>query len=262
MDYYQKMNSLEKKLYENGVGGEIIRDDYVKVCTTTTTFLANKLEKEGKKVFIVKNKLSKEDVEWSKEILKKQSNRKVDEIVIGYFSGTISHNKDFATITKALTEVFKKHPQVKLLLVGPLDLDHSLVKSFGDRIISTPYVPRKKHFENIAKVDINISPLEKDNPFCEGKSELKFFEAGILKIPTVATATQTFCEAIEDGIDGFVAHDTKEWIEKLEKLILDKKERQMIGQKAFEKTLKNYCTENAKNDEYYQYLKNKINEVE
>lgn len=261
MDYYQKMNSLERKLYENGVGGEIIRDDYVKICTTTTTFLANKLEKEGKKVFIVKNKLSKEDVGWAQDILKKNKSRKSEEIVIGYFSGTISHNKDFATITQALIGILKKYPQVKLLLAGPLDLENSLVKEFGSRIMSTPYVPRMKHFENIAKVDINISPLEKDNPFCEGKSELKFFEAGILKVPTVATATQTFCEAIEDGVDGFVASDTNEWMNKLEELILDEKKRQEMGQKAFEKTLAEYCTENAENEEYYQYLKNRINEV-
>ena len=61
MDYFRKMNAFEKKLYENGVGGEILRDDYVKTAVATTSFLAGKLKEEGKKVFISKNKLSLAD---------------------------------------------------------------------------------------------------------------------------------------------------------------------------------------------------------
>ena len=70
-----------------------------------------------------------------------------------------------------------------------------------------PFASWEKHLENIAGVDINIAPLEIGNPFCESKSELKFIEAGIVGVPTVAAATQTFREAIEDGVDGFVAGD-------------------------------------------------------
>ena len=69
MDYFQKLNSLEKKLYENGVGGEILSDPYVKTCTTTTTYLANKLSELGKKVFIVSNKLSKKDVQIAEKVI-------------------------------------------------------------------------------------------------------------------------------------------------------------------------------------------------
>lgn len=258
MDYYQQMNRLEKKLYENGVGGEIIRDDYVKTCTTTTTFLAEKLKAEGKNVFIVPNKLSKEDMIWTKEILENQKVKKSEEVIIGYFSGTISHNKDFATITKPLLQILGKYPQVKLFLAGPLDPEDKLVHKFRDRIINTPYVPRKEHFKNIASVDINISPLEIGNPFCEGKSELKFFEAGILKVPTVAAATQSFKEAIEDGVDGFVANGASEWATKLEKLILDRELRKKMGENAYRKTKESYLVQNAKNTKYYAYLKEKI----
>ncbi|KKQ60563.1 MAG: group 1 glycosyl transferase, partial [Parcubacteria group bacterium GW2011_GWC1_38_22] len=100
MDYFKVMNSLERKLYENGVGGEILADPYVKVCTTTTNYLADKLREHNKKVFIVPNKLSKKDVEIADKILKaKESSKPNKTIKIGYFSGAHSHNKDFATIT-------------------------------------------------------------------------------------------------------------------------------------------------------------------
>jgi glycosyltransferase involved in cell wall biosynthesis len=258
MDGYKEINFLEKKMYKNGLGGDILTDPYTKVCTTTTTFLAEKFKEEKKKVSIIPNKLSKEDVSWAKEILKNKKEKSGDEFMIGYFSGTISHNKDFATITQPLTEILEKYPQVKIFLAGPLAPEDTLVNKFRDRVINTPYVLRKEYFKNIALVDICIAPLEIGNSFCEGKSELKFFEAGIFKIPTVASATQTFSEAIKDGEDGFVAKNDREWKEKLEMLILDKKLRVKMGEAAYKKTLEKYTTKNAKNETYYEFLKSKI----
>lgn len=256
---FEKMNFLEKKMYKNGLGGEVLTDPYVKVCTTTTSFLAEKLKQKNKKVFIVPNKLSREDVQWAEEILKNRNNQDNQDVIIGYFSGTISHNKDFTVIAKPLMEILEKFLQTKLFLAGPLDPEDALVQKFENRIINVPYVPRKKHLENVVSVDINVSPLELGNPFCEAKSELKFFEAGVMKIPTVAVANQTFSEAIVDGKDGFLAKNDKEWFEKLEKLILDKNLRTKMGENAYKKALKNYATKNAKNIEYYEFLKSKIN---
>ena len=263
MDYFKVMNSLERKLYENGVGGEILNDPYVKVCTTTTTFLAEKLRALGKKVFIVPNKLCKRDVEIVENLqlttynLQQKTENVSDTIKIGYFSGTLSHNKDFATVTDALMIIMEKYANVELYLVGPLDIE-SRLNVYKDRIKQLPYVPREKHFANIASADINIAPLEIGNPFCESKSELKFFEAGIVNVSSICAATQPFVESIEDGVDGFVANGTEEWVEKLEKLINDKNLRISMGQKAREKALVLYTTQNAKNEEYYNYLKLKI----
>ncbi|MDD5083605.1 MAG: glycosyltransferase [Candidatus Moranbacteria bacterium] len=278
MDYFQKMNNLERKLYENGVGGEILNDPYVKVCTTTTTFLAEKLREKGKRVFIVPNKLTQEDVavaeaviankchselvEESASVAKgsldyaRDDNRK-NTIKIGYFSGTLSHNKDFATITDALATVLEKYPQTRLFLVGPLETESKL-SVFADRIEQFPYAARAQHFANVASVDINLAPLEIGNPFCESKSELKFFEAGIVGVPTVASATAPYKEAIEDGVDGFVASTTEEWVEKLCRLIEDAPLRTAMGEKAKAKAMQKYTTANAQNKEYYEYLHSKV----
>jgi len=257
IDYVKNTNALERKQYEKGVGEEILKDPYVKACTTTTSFLAEKLKEYNKKVFIVPNKLSRGDMEIADEIIKSKVHKVEKSIKFGYFSGTISHNKDFATITDTLLQIMEKYPQVELLLVGPLDIENKLNK-FKDRIEQLPYAPRNKHFENISKVDINLAPLEIGNPFCESKSELKFFEAGIVGIPTVASATETFKKAISDGVDGFVASDTAEWLSKLKRLILSPELCSRIGQKARQKALEQYSTRTAKNEEYYAYLKSKL----
>ena len=262
MDYLKNVHYFEKKLYENGVGGEILSDPYVKNCVTTTSFLAKKLKEKDKKVFIAPNRLSDKDLKIVDNVLARKisSARNNDAVRLGYFSGTMSHNKDFAVITDAIMEIMNRHKNVELFLVGPLDVESKLNK-FKNRLVQLAYVPREKHFENIAKVDINLAPLEIGNPFCESKSELKFFEAGILGIPTVASATQTFKETIDDGVDGFTAVAPEEWIEKLEKLIEDKELRKRMGERAREKSLRKYTNKNSRNSEYYDYLKNRIAEI-
>ena len=257
MDYFQKMNELEKKLYENGVGGEILRDKYVKVATTTTAFLAEKLREEGKIVIIVPNKLSAQDVKDA-EIALQNVKKDPAKIRLGYFSGTISHNKDFATITDALVRIMEKYAHVELLLVGPLDVDNILVQKFKERIVQLPYAPRAKHFANIAQCDINLAPLEPINPFCEAKSELKFFEAGIVKVPTVAVSNQTFREAIHNGVDSYVARGTEEWVAKIAHLIEDEKLRKSMGDRAYHKSVMQYTTKNSKNLVYYDFLKGNV----
>lgn len=256
MDYFKVMNPLERKLYEHGVGGEIFADPYVKVATTTTSFLADKLREKGKQVFVVPNKLTEADLAIA-EGLKAKSYKLKAGLTLAYFSGSASHNKDFATIAEPLLGILAKYPDTRLAIYGPLDLD-TRFDALGDRVKRIPYVSREKHWANVAKADINLAPLEIGNPFCESKSELKFFEAGIVGVPTVAAATRVFQEAIADGKDGFVATTPEEWTAKLEKLILDSGLREEMAGRARDKALAKYATTTAKNDPYYQYLISKI----
>ncbi len=253
MDYFQKMNSLERKLYEHGVGGEILADSAVKVATTTTSFLAEKLRARGKQVFIVPNKLSQHDVELANAAWHHVSPRHVTCARVGYLSGTPSHNKDFATITEALVQLLKQHPDMQLVLTGPIDTD-SAFKDYEAQIERVPLIPREKFFTHIATLDINLAPLEPNNPFCESKSELKFFEAGMVGVPTVAVANQTFREAIEDGVDGYVANGTEEWIEKIGHLISDKQSRVNMGEKARQTALARYVNGTNWNEAYGEYI--------
>ncbi|PIP28351.1 MAG: hypothetical protein COX29_01735 [Candidatus Moranbacteria bacterium CG23_combo_of_CG06-09_8_20_14_all_35_22] len=256
MDYFSRISLAEKSEYAKGIGAETLNDPYVKVCTTTVSYLAEKLKEKNKKVFIVSNKISNHELEIAKKIIKKE--KKSDGFLrLGYYSGTLSHNKDFATISEVLLEILEKNKKVKLLLAGSLDIENKLNK-FQDRIEILPRVPRNEYYANVYKCDINLIPLEIDNPFCESKSELKFFEAGILGIPTVAVRNQTFFEAIEDGVDGFLAGNSSEWVEKISRLIEDEELRWGLGQKAREKSLRDYTNLNSHNQEYYNYLKSCI----
>ena len=278
MDYYSKISEVEKKEYEKGIGAEIVNDPYVKVATTTVNYLADKLREKGKEVFVLKNKISDHELEIIEKLyneekfpssvststsshllppasLKLQRGERTGEgeVVIGYFSGTPSHDKDFMTVAPVLKEILEKYKKVKLILAGPLDVGNILNK-FSDQLEILPRVPRDDFHANVKKCDINIVPLEIDNPFCEAKSEIKFMEAGALGIPTVAAKNRTYSETIEDGIDGFLAATPEEWQEKLERLIRDNNLRLTMGEKARRKVFRDYTNKNSHSEEYYAYL--------
>jgi O-antigen biosynthesis protein len=262
MDYYTKMNAWEKKMYENGVGGEFLADLYVTHATTTTTFLKRKLEEKGKRVFLVTNKMSEEDAAWAEELREQRQDSQLrgmghpgdGTVRISYLSGTPSHNKDFATINSALTRILSEFKEARLVLAGPLDIGDAL-EAYENQIIRVPFVPRKEYFATVASMDINVAPLELGNPFCEAKSELKFFEAGLLGVPTVAVANETYKGAITDGVDGYVAATEDEWYEKLKILVESKEKRQAMAAEALKTAREKYTTKNGKSAEYYNFLR-------
>ena len=256
IDYLEKAGQREKMQYAKGLGREILEDTYVKVATTTTTYLAKILEQKGKKVFVVKNKICNLELTLANKLWEGKKKSKDNFIYLGYFSGTSSHTKDFAMIIEALITVLQKYKNTKLILAGPLEQENKL-NEFKQRIIYLDLAPRGEHYKNIQKVNINLVPLEY-NPFCESKSELKFFEAGILGIPTIAIRNTTFSSAIKDGDNGFLASTAVEWTEKLGRLIEDENLRKTMGEQAREKTLKDYTNKNSHSEEYYEYLKSKL----
>lgn len=265
---YEAMNALEKKQYEGGVGREFLESPFVSALTTTTPFLAERLRVFGKPVFIVGNRLSGEDARIAESLLRstgadnphsfrEDENRERRSVVIGYFSGSSGHDRDFETVSPILADLLSRFPELSLFLAGPLSVPDSLAP-YADRIARSLFVPRAKHFENLSRVDINIAPLEIGDPFCESKSELKFFEAGIVRVPTVAAATRTFRDAITDGVDGFVAQSSREWLEKLERLIRDSAFRNRMGDRVRQTALRVYGPDAAGADKYVDFLKERV----
>jgi glycosyltransferase involved in cell wall biosynthesis len=85
----------------------------------------------------------------------------------------------------------------------------------------------------LARFDINLAPLEVDNPYCEAKSELKFFEAALVIVPTIASPTHPFKSAIRDGQNGFLASTQGEWLDRMMTLHDDLQLREKLGQAAW-----------------------------
>ena len=261
---FSSMNKLERAQYRRGAGAEFVADSFVSIATTPTHFLAEKLRDQGKRVFVVRNRLCREDIRIADAVY--HSKYIEDEnmtsslvvnlqspVVIGYFSGAKGHDRDFVGVADILADLLARYNYLRLFLAGPLLIPEVLSK-YSDRIIRSPYVPRAENFVNMSRVDITIAPLEIGDPFCESKSELKFFEAGIVGVPIVATATDTFQRAITDGDDGFLARSPQEWQEKLKRLILDVGYRRAMGVSAHKTALEKYATAGVESEDERKYI--------
>lgn len=196
-----------------------------------TQYLGERVGDLGKPWFLLPNGFNQETFAAA---LDSQTSAPHDEVVkIGYASGSKTHQKDFATAVRALCRVLRDRPQTVLVVVGELDLDEfPILKPFEDRITHSPLVPFGDLPKELARFDINIAPLEIGNPFCESKSELKYYEAALAGVPTVASATQTFRSAIRNGETGFTATSEDDWYEALLRLTDDVGLRRSIAEEA------------------------------
>jgi glycosyltransferase involved in cell wall biosynthesis len=198
------------------------------VVTTTTPYLSEKTALLNCNSYVIPNSLSASQI----EIAERHNLTYLDEYIrIGYFSGSPTHNSDFLVAAEALYFTMRRHPKVKLVLVGFIEVPSYFLALGDGRIERHPPLDASGYFRVIGKCDINIAPLENSN-FNQGKSELKVFEAAAWKIPTIASATDTLTRCITDGHDGIIAHDRHSWELSLEKLIVDSTYRRAIGSNA------------------------------
>jgi glycosyltransferase involved in cell wall biosynthesis len=109
-----------------------------------------------------------------------------------------------------------------------------------DRIKRIPLTPWRELPRVLSAFDINLAALEMGNPYCRAKSELKYFEAAIVGVPTIASRMDAFTHAIEHGVNGLLAGNTAEWVADLEALINDESYRRAIGERAREHVYQNY----------------------
>lgn len=106
-------------------------------------------------------------------------------------------------------------------------------------------MPSLDMLRSLSECDINLAPLEEGDVFCEGKSELKFFEAGLVEVPTVASRTGPFAAAIADGENGFLASNMDEWESKIVRLVGDAALRARLGDAARRTAYEKFSAEGA-----------------
>ena len=251
LSYTQGLSEKEKGNYDAGV------KNYGKMLATcdgaitSTNQLKEELLKYKDSVLLNRNLASRELIAVSSQFLKEDFGAD-DKIKIGYFSGSISHNENFELIKPAIKEVLDNYPFVELHIVGHLDIPQDM-KQYTQRIIIHEYVDWKVLPQLISQVDINLAPLV-DSVFNRAKSEIKWIEAALVKVPTIASHIGAFADMMIDGQTGLLAKDS-EWKEKLESLILSADLRRELAENAYDFVLENCSLD--KKDEMVTYFEKK-----
>lgn len=203
------------------------------VVTVSTPTLASKFD--GKRTVVIPNYYVESVFDIKKDI------KSEGRLKLGYY-GTLTHSKDLFLIKDVILKLKEKY-----------DFDFEVIGGFnaGDDVdedwfkaIELP--PNNMDFEKfmpwLSKTvdwDVAVVPLE-DSPFNQCKSELKFIELAVLAIPGVYSDMCVYNGVVEDGVNGFLASSSDEWVEKVEKLILDKSLRENIRNNALNIVLSNY----------------------
>jgi len=242
VDLYNNFDTEEKKIFVDQVKRN---RQAIELCDGVVVS-TNRLEEEikihfpGLPVIISRNRISQKMEEEAIQARLREIPK--DKFIrIAYFSGTKSHQKDFAECVDGLYNILQEFPDVRLMIVGYLDIPKSL-DEFSDRIEKLPFVDPRELPYLYRKVDINLAPLESKNDFTECKSELKYFEAGLLGVPTVASSTSGFQLAIKNGFNGHLCSSTREWTDTLRELVTNPELRNRIGQRALEDVNSRYLT--------------------
>lgn len=243
LSYVQNLSNQEKLKYDSGVNSY---GSLLKLCDgaiASTKTLGNELAKFNDLVLLNRNLASKKLIEISEIARETNKDHEAQIVKIGYFSGSITHNENFDLIRSAIIDLMTKYENIELHLVGHIDLPEEL-KLFKNRVVKHSFVDWKELPYLISKVDINLAPLTK-SIFNEAKSEIKWIEASLVKVVTVASKLGAFDEQIDHGVTGILVEDS-EWYEKLSYIIENPMVREKIAENAYDFVIKYCSTENHK----------------
>ena len=231
-----------RKQYFNGIIGYRQTLQNVDECIFSTQTLAVAAQVVGKPAHILPNGFDAATADRAAKIFDARihaADRR--SIRIGYASGTLTHQKDFAVAAPALARVLKENAATQFTIVGELLLDEfPELDPFRDRIEMRPRVPIANVVAELGRFDINLAPLQVGNPFCEAKSNLKYFEAALMGVPTVASPTEPYRVAIRHGNNGYLAAGGEDWYRALTALVRDPHGRREMGRRAREDSLASY----------------------
>lgn len=215
---------------------------------TTTPLLARAIESDfARPCVVIPNFLNTGQIEaankiWfeKKRIQNRGENRSRQKLV-GFFSGTPTHQTDFQSIVPELISLLEYESNIDLMLVGHVNLPDTLTNSpLGKKIRRIGF----QHYLDMqflmGMCDVCIIPLVV-NEFTDCKSEIKYVEASHVGTSVVASPTSLYRQLINDQVNGYLARPG-EWIFKI-KLALEEQNGNRVSDLARRECLSLYNPE-------------------
>jgi len=113
--------------------------------------------------------------------------------------------------------------------------DNVVLRMVCDDFFDLKNMPVEKHLwsrdrraVDLATSDIGLAPLP-DNRFTRGKCSFKVLEYSSTGLPVIASPIGTNAEYVKDGITGFLAIDTRQWVDRITELTEHPDLREKMG---------------------------------
>ncbi len=203
----------------------------------STEFLGKEAQNFGKSVPIVHNFPSQEILTRSEQALaarqRRMAQRTDDRVLLGYLSGSATHDADLADAAGPLSDALGRHSNARLLVVGEVALPGPLQKFESEgRVQRHPFVDWRELPAILSTLDINLCPLDLTRPFCHAKSHVKWLEAAAVGVPTIASASAGLTETLSET-DGCLLYNTDaQLLDALTVLIAAPERRVRLGELA------------------------------
>lgn len=186
-------------------------------------------------VVVLPNSIQKKDF----GSIAKKKTLEAETIVRIIWQGSYTHKDDLALVEEALRRICQRFPYVRVCIVGSYRIEGI---SEAQQENYATWVPLEKFYEFFATLDpdIGIAPLV-DDPFNRSKSNIKFLEYSMFRLPTIASDVEPYAKSIRHNETGLIVQNTTEsWYAALENLVLNKSERTRMGNNAHKDVLKKY----------------------
>lgn len=163
----------------------------------STQKLVDEAQKLGVKSLVLPNTLPI----WMERAGKNVSRAKQQGVFsLVYASGSNTHRADFFQAWPAVSKFLSQNHDATLTILGHTPIKRSEIeKAIRKQVLIKPPVAHFDLIDELAKYNVNLAPLEFGNPFVEAKSSLKYIQAGIVGVPTIASATLEFEQCIRNG---------------------------------------------------------------
>lgn len=160
-----------------------------------------------------------------------------DALIMGWIGSraTLFYLQGLKHVWDRMGDLF---PHIKLKIVSDAFFD----------CVKIPVIKKlwnyNEEIEDLHTIDIGLMPLT-DDPWSEGKCGFKLLQYMATGMPSVSSPVGVNRQIVHDGINGFLARDSREWIEKLSILIENSHVRARMGERARETVMKSYSAELA-----------------
>lgn len=147
---------------------------------------------------------------------------KDDDKVRLVWIGSKSTLRYLAEIKPALEEVGRRFKDAVLRIIADefFDLENMAVEKLN--------WSQDREAADLVTSDIGLAPLP-DNRFTRGKCGFKILQYAAAGLPAVTSPVGVNAEYVDDGVSGFHAVKTGEWIEKISELVSDRRLREEMG---------------------------------
>jgi len=219
--------------YSAYVSGEGKHAEYAQLClqqadlvTVSTDYLKRKYAPHNANILVVPNCPDPSLFAPSKQ---------EGPVTIGY-AGSGSHQKDWEMVEPVLRKL-KEEKGVKIKVLGPM------VTAIADEQVSWVEALEYPKALSDLGISIGVAPL-KDSAMSRGKSNLRWLEYSMLKVPTVASDTVPF-----RGIDNiFLVSEPEDWERQLAYLVESPEARKSLGEAAYAEALTKFSQEAVSRD--------------